>query len=332
MKITRRQLLKLLKEEINASTVDAGEFPWPGRKPWWANSAVAFGEWNANDNLIYDLKEKNKELNSKFLDMVKEDLPPEAKVTGGGAEIQKKGIFGFLKSKKKASSTDKPVSLPKPTSTGVGIYRKLSNESDLSYGNQAIFSNLADRYFIGMELKRFEDSEGQEYLKKLMGDIEFLVDFDNNGSARKGIVLAKLSSHYKSELSLVDKFNQSTKGSGKSNISIKSGSDKETKQDFSGEYYGPVGDDMIYTYKGDKTYVYKKSKEAPNGWVYATIKDYKTGNPNWKNINRAGANNLNVDEKQKKLEANPMSIKESRRLNRHQIQKMIIKTLNETRR
>jgi hypothetical protein len=312
MKITRRQLFNIINEAINSSNVDAGEFPWPGDKPWWANSAVANGRWDKDANVRYDLVEKHKELVAEFADMAESSMP-KGKVTPGKMEIKKEkgGLFGLFKKKNKkknksSGQAQSKVVLPKAASTAVGLYRKLSSTSQLRYVQQAMFANIADRYFIGMELKRFEDPQGMTFLRKLMGDIEFLVDFGNGqGRARKGIVLAALQAHYSKEKELALDFHEKvgTQSSTKRG-SVVAGDDAG---DFEAEYEGEIAEDMIYTIKNEKRYVYKKSEDAPNGWQYAMSSDLDSGNPVWKNINKAGANNLNKEEASGEIEVNPMT-------------------------
>ena len=322
MKITRRQLLNIISESINSSNVDAGEFPWPGDKPWWANSAVANGRWDKDANIRYDLVEKHKELVTEFADMAESSMP-KGEVTPGKMEIEKEkgGLFGLFKKKKKsAGQAQSKVVLPTATSTAVGLYRNLSSTSQLKYGQQAMFANIADRYFIGMELTRFEDAAGREFLIKLFGDIDFLVDKENSeteaagkgnydGKARKGIVLSALKDYYNKQLGIAEDF-QSKVGAKTQPKNTKDSSDILAGDDagtFEAEYEGEVDKDMIYTIKKQTKYVYKKSEDAPNGWQYAMSSDLDSGNPEWKNINKAGANILNKEEASGKIEVNPMT-------------------------
>ena len=301
MKISKRQLKNIILEVIDSSTVDGGQFPWPSDKPWWANSAEAYGEWDANDNIVYDLVQKHNELSAKFEDMA-ESVIPKGEVTPGELEIEKERRFSRLrKNKDTAVQVSDEVEQPQEVDSAVAQYRQLSNTSDLSYSNQAMFANIADRFFIVQELKRFKEPQGQEFGRELMGDIELLVDVNSaDGRSRKGIVLAKLQDHYSAQIDLIEDFNEY---SDLPSATVKAGGVKG----MTAKAYvdGDLPEDTVWTLKNDKKFAYRKNKDTSLGWEYALQQDIKDGKFKFKPLS-GGAGKLNQALSNNTLEANPM--------------------------
>ena len=301
MKISKRQLKNIILEVIDSSTVDGGQFPWPSDKPWWANSAEAYGEWDANDNIVYDLVQKHNELSAKFEDMA-ESVIHKGEVTPGELEIEKERRFSRLrKNKDTAVQVSDEVEQPQEVNSAVAQYRQLSNTSDLSYNNQAMFANIADRFFIVQELKRFKEPQGQEFGRELMGDIELLVDVNSaDGRSRKGIVLAKLQDHYSAQRDLIEDFNEYSDLPG---ATVKAGG----VEGMTATAYvdGDLPEDTVWTLKNDKKFAYRKNNDTSLGWEYALQQDIKDGKFKFKPLS-GGERELNQALSNNTLEANPM--------------------------
>ena len=212
--------------------------------------------------------------------------------------------------------------------TAVNLYRKLENDYQIK-NSQKLFSNIADRYFIGSQLVSMDDPEGRPYLQRLMKDIDFLVNRKSiGGDKRRGIVLAKLVGEYKKQTGLADRYNKSTKNikSTKNKPPVAKVVGGDEAGGFEAEYRGEVSKDMIYTMDSDKKYAYRKNPQTALGWEYALQADIKAGNYNFKPI-RGGKQTLEKAEKSKKLRVNPMytkkAVNESKKISRRQLRKLI---------
>lgn len=203
----RRGIISELDASVTPYNVDAGEFPWPDPKPWWANSAVAHGSWDKDENIIYDLVEKHDEL-SRIFDEDVGKYKSEGMVTPGEPEIeQRRGLFGLgRKSRESAATTPTTSAAMLPAS--IQLFRDLTSKDELKYRSQVLFDNLADRFFIINQLRNFGDSRYRDFYEMWKDDVKFLVDFDSfDGRGRMGIVLAACQDYLAEQNKVIQAFN-----------------------------------------------------------------------------------------------------------------------------
>lgn len=199
---------RTLSEEVSPYNVDAGEFPWPEPKPWWANSAVAHGSWDKDANIIYDLVEKHEQLVEEFKDDVGQYMNMGT-VSPGEPEIERRGFLGLGRKSRESAATAPAASMTEMPRS-IEFFRELTNASQLRYRGQRLFANLADRMFIINELKKFDDPRSSEFYAMWNSDVDFLVDIDDpiGGAGRKGMVLAACMNYSREQGDIASSYNQ----------------------------------------------------------------------------------------------------------------------------
>jgi hypothetical protein len=255
---------RTLSEEVTEYNVDAGEFPWPMPKPWWANSAVANGSWDKDANIIYDLVEKHEELVDQFQDDVGEYMRMGT-VTTGEPEVERRGFLGLGRKRREAAAAP-PDDMP-DLPASIQFFRDLTNASQLRYGSQRLFANIADRWFIISELKRFEDPRYQEFYATWNTDVDFLVDVSDplGGMARKGMIRAACSGYTAEQTEMIEDYNQFVLDMGNQDITGRRGyrfSPERVVGNIPSEMTaiqvgGERVENYIWTMPGDDEYQYK---------------------------------------------------------------------------
>ena len=298
----RNQLRRLIETMINEEEVDlqspdvdrnidAGEFPWPSEKPWWANVAVAYGSWDKDKNIEYDLEKRHAEL---------------VKKTEVGISGKKKNIF------------DKSFFDEKFGKGGVmtGAVQSLAAKSS-PVAPPFLREILAPRLWIAKELNTRENSNGSKFYKQLKADIKEMTDYNAvNGIVRYQTIMFALRDIAGEDSNLLDKWKEHSDkqdkklGAEKGKKDIIAGDDAAKYSSDKSDSYDAysVGDDSdlkVYTRPNDTAYAYTGSPKA--GWIGYKQSELKKGIV--KPTKKFKSSALDKQYKANKLETNPMYAK-----------------------